>query len=138
LAATGSAVWRRSPRRSHAADVKDPPSQYPSAGPRAKQAHRRPHAPAATGADGHRSDIRAQLDFEINVLGEVWIEMIAARLGVDVREVHEKVADRMAAARARQNAAETGGGTLTGDPTLDTQYLRSGVHGAPRQHPSAL
>jgi hypothetical protein len=68
---------------------------------------------------------------------EVWIEMIAARLGIDVREVHEKVAERMAAAKARQDAAETGGGTLTGDPTLDTQYVHNGVHGAPRQHPSA-
>jgi hypothetical protein len=47
------------------------------------------------------------------------------------------MAERMAAAKARQNAAETGGGTLTGDPTLDTQYPHSGVHGAPRQHPSA-
>jgi len=40
------------------------------------------------------------------------------------------------AARARQNAAETRGGMLTGDPTLDTQYVHSGVDGAPRQHPS--
>jgi uncharacterized membrane protein len=87
--------------------------------------------------EAQRSDLRAQLDFETNVLGEVWVEMIAARLGIDVREVHEKVAERMAAAKARQNAAETGGGALTGDPTLDTQYLHSGVHGAPRQHPSA-
>jgi uncharacterized membrane protein len=87
--------------------------------------------------EAQRSEIRAQLDFETNVLGEVWTEMIAARLGIDVHEVHEKVAERMAAAKARQNAAETGGGTLTGDPTLDTQYLNSGVGGAPQQHPSA-
>jgi uncharacterized membrane protein len=86
--------------------------------------------------EAQRSEIRAQLDFETNVLGEVWIEMIAARLGIDVREVHEKVAERMAAAKARQSAAETGGGALTGDPTLDTQYVHSGVLGAPQQHPS--
>jgi len=43
-----------------------------------------------------RSEIRAQLHFETNVLGEVWTEMIAAKLGVDVHQVHEKVAERMA------------------------------------------
>src|SRR6266496_1541910 len=86
--------------------------------------------------EAQRSEIRAQLDFETNVLGEVWTEMIAARLGIDVREVHEKVAERMAAAKARQSAAETGGGALTGDPTLDTEYVHSGVLGAPQQHPS--
>jgi uncharacterized membrane protein len=31
--------------------------------------------------EAQRSDVRAQLDFETNVLGEVWIEMIAAKLG---------------------------------------------------------
>ncbi|HEX8858657.1 MAG TPA: DUF1003 domain-containing protein [Actinomycetes bacterium] len=87
--------------------------------------------------EAQRSEIRAQLDFETNVLGEVWVEMIAARLGIDVRQVHETVAERMAAAKARQNAADSGGRALTGDPTLDTQYLHSGGHGAPRQHPSA-
>jgi hypothetical protein len=30
------------------------------------------------------------------VLGEVWTEMIAAKLGVDVHQVHKKVAERMA------------------------------------------
>src|SRR6266545_4852467 len=50
--------------------------------------------------EAQRSEIRAQLDFETNVLGEVWTEMIAARLGIDVREVHEKVAERMPAATA--------------------------------------
>src|SRR6266496_460246 len=67
--------------------------------------------------EAQRSEIRAQLDFETNVLGEVWTE-------------------RMAAAKARQSAAETGGGALTGDPTLDTEYVHSGVLGAPQQHPS--
>jgi hypothetical protein len=42
----------------------------------------------------------------------------------------------MAAAKSRQSAVETRGGTLTGDPTLDTQYVHSGVHGKP-QHPLA-
>jgi uncharacterized membrane protein len=86
--------------------------------------------------EAQRSEIRAQLDFETNVLGEVWVEMIAAKLGIDVREVHEKVADRMAAARSRQSAVETRGGMLTGDPTLDTQYVHSGVDGKLQRPPS--
>jgi uncharacterized membrane protein len=86
--------------------------------------------------EAQRSEIRSQLDFETNVLGEVWTEMIAAKLGVDVHEVHHKVAERMAAAKARQSAAEADGGTPTGDPTLDTQYVHSRVDAAPQQRPS--
>jgi uncharacterized membrane protein len=85
--------------------------------------------------EAQRSEIRAQLDFETNVLGEIWIEMIAARLGIDVGEVHAKVAERMAAAKARQDAAESGGAALTGDPTLDTQYVHTGVTAQPQQGP---
>jgi uncharacterized membrane protein len=76
--------------------------------------------------EAQRSDVRAQLDFETNVLGEVWIEMIAAKLGIELQQVHEKVAERMAAAKARESAADAGGGALTGDPTLDTEYVRTG------------
>jgi len=83
--------------------------------------------------EAQRSEIRAQLDFETNVLGEVWTEMIAAKLGVDVVQVHEKVAERMAAAKARQRAAGTDRGTPAGDPTLDTQYVHSRVDGAPQR-----
>ena len=86
--------------------------------------------------EAQRSNIRAQLDFETNVLGEVWIEMIAARLGIDVREVHDKVAQRMAAAKARQAAADAGDGTLTGDPTLDTEYVHRGPHDAEPGQPA--
>lgn len=86
--------------------------------------------------EAQRSEIRAQLDFETNVLDEVWTEMIAAKLGVDVDQVHEKVAERMAAAKARQSAAGTDRGTPAGDPTLDTQYVHSRVDGAPQQRPS--
>src|SRR5262245_57594391 len=85
--------------------------------------------------EAQRSEIRAQLDFETNVLGEIWIEMIAARLGIDVGEVHAKVAERMAAAKARQDAAESGGVALAGDPTLDTQYVHTGVTAQPQQGP---
>jgi uncharacterized membrane protein len=73
--------------------------------------------------DAQRADIRAQLDFETNVLGEVWIEMVAEKLGIDVGEFHGRVAERMAAAKARQNAAESGQAVVTGDPTLDTRYV---------------
>src|SRR6266511_2789779 len=52
LEATDRTVWTRSPRRSHPSDVKDPLSQYPSAGPTAKQAHRRPHAQPPRGPTG--------------------------------------------------------------------------------------
>ncbi len=75
--------------------------------------------------EAQRSDIRAQLDFETNVLGEVWTEMIAAKLGIEMHQVHEKVAERMATAKARQAAAETAGQPLTGDPTLDTEVTRT-------------
>jgi hypothetical protein len=48
--------------------------------------------------------------------------------------VHERVAERMAAAKARQAAADAGSGALTGDPTLDTEYLHRSPHGgAPEQ-----
>jgi uncharacterized membrane protein len=76
--------------------------------------------------DAQRADIRAQLDFETNVLGEVWIETVAEKLGIDVHEVHAKVAERMAAAKQRQRAAEAGHSVVTGDPTLDTQYVHRG------------
>jgi uncharacterized membrane protein len=76
--------------------------------------------------EAQRSDIRSQLDFETNVLGEVWTEMIAAKLGIEMHQVHERVAERMAAARARQAAAEQGSAELTGDPTLDTEYVETG------------
>jgi uncharacterized membrane protein len=88
--------------------------------------------------EAQRSDIRAQLDFETNVLGEVWTEMIAAKLGIEVQQVHEKVAERMAVAKARQAAAEAGGAALTGDPTLDTEYVRTDPHGdEPERRPTS-
>ena len=83
--------------------------------------------------EAQRSDIRAQLDFETNVLGEVWTEMIASKLGIEMHQVHARVAERMAAAKARQDAAESGGAELTGDPTLDTQYVETGPHGGARK-----
>ncbi|HEY7484550.1 MAG TPA: DUF1003 domain-containing protein [Streptosporangiaceae bacterium] len=52
-----------------------------------------------------RSDIRSQIDFETNVLSEVWLEALADRLGIDVDEVHATARDRIAQAKARQEEA---------------------------------
>jgi uncharacterized membrane protein len=52
-----------------------------------------------------RSDIRSQIDFETNVLSEVWLEAVADRLGIDVAEVHATARDRIAQAKARQEEA---------------------------------
>ncbi len=61
-----------------------------------------------------RSDIRAQLDFETNVISEVWIETIAAAHNIDMHEIHAKVKERMAEALARE--AEGGGGSGPASP----------------------
>ena len=87
--------------------------------------------------EAQRADIRAQLDFETNVLSEVWTELIAAKLGVEAQEVHARVAERMAAAKARQVAGDAGVPAMTGDPTLDTRYVDSGrPRGAQPRRPS--
>jgi uncharacterized membrane protein len=49
-----------------------------------------------------RGDIRSEIDFETNVLSEVWLEALADKLGIDVTEVHATARDRMAEAKARQ------------------------------------
>ena len=49
-----------------------------------------------------RSDIRAEIDFETNVLSEVWLEAVAEKLRIDVTDVHATARERMAAAKARQ------------------------------------
>ena len=48
-----------------------------------------------------RSDTRADIDFETNVLSEVWLEAVADKLGIDVRAVHATAKDRVAQDRAR-------------------------------------
>jgi uncharacterized membrane protein len=52
-----------------------------------------------------RSDIRAEIDFETNVLSEVWLEALADKLGIDVTEVHVTARSRMVQAKARQEEA---------------------------------
>ncbi|MCW2887165.1 MAG: hypothetical protein QOE54_1546 [Streptosporangiaceae bacterium] len=52
-----------------------------------------------------RSDIRAEIDFETNVLSEVWLEALAEKLGIDVTDVHATARNRMVQAKARQEEA---------------------------------
>jgi uncharacterized membrane protein len=52
-----------------------------------------------------RSDIRAEIDFETNVLSEVWLEALAVKLGIDVTDVHATARSRMVQAKARQEEA---------------------------------
>jgi uncharacterized membrane protein len=54
-----------------------------------------------------RSEVRSQIDFETNVLSEVWLEALAAKLGVEVTDVHIAAAERIQAAKVRQDQATT-------------------------------
>jgi uncharacterized membrane protein len=56
-----------------------------------------------------RSDIRADIDFETNVLSEVWLEALADRLGIDVQAVHATAKDRVARDLARADDEVSGG-----------------------------
>ena len=51
-----------------------------------------------------RSDMRAEIDFETNVLSEVWLEAVAEKLGVDVKQVHATAKDRIAQSRTLASA----------------------------------
>jgi uncharacterized membrane protein len=50
-----------------------------------------------------RSDERAEIDFETNVLSEVWLEAVAEKLGVDVHQVHATAKERIAQSKALAN-----------------------------------
>jgi uncharacterized membrane protein len=50
--------------------------------------------------ESQRAELRAELDFETNVRAEVWVEAIAAKLGIDPAEVHAAVDQRLGAADA--------------------------------------
>ena len=52
--------------------------------------------------EAQRAEIRAQLDFETNVLSAVWVDLLADHLGVDAGAVHEKAHERLEEARRRQ------------------------------------
>jgi uncharacterized membrane protein len=49
-----------------------------------------------------RSDTRSEIDFETNVLSEVWLEALAKHLGLDVDQVYATAHDRINQARAQQ------------------------------------
>ena len=52
-----------------------------------------------------RSDLRSEVDFETNVLSEVWLEALANHLGLDVSQVYATAHARIEQARAQQNEA---------------------------------
>jgi uncharacterized membrane protein len=52
-----------------------------------------------------RSDLRSEIDFETNVLSEVWLEALANHLGLDVNQVYATAHDRINQARAQAAAA---------------------------------
>src|SRR6201996_8450733 len=54
-----------------------------------------------------RSDARDEIDFETNVLSEVWLEAFAAKLGIDADAVHKTAKDRIAQAHTETDK-ETG------------------------------
>ena len=58
-----------------------------------------------------RSDMRAEIDFETNVLSEVWLEAVAEKLGVDPKQVHAAARDRIA--QSKSLASTTGNGQAT-------------------------
>jgi uncharacterized membrane protein len=48
-----------------------------------------------------RSDTRSEIDFETNVLSEVWLEALANHLGLDVNQVYATAHERINQARAQ-------------------------------------
>jgi len=49
-----------------------------------------------------RQDLRSEIDFETNVLSEVWLEAVADKLGIDVSRVYAVARDRVAEAKAHE------------------------------------
>ena len=60
-----------------------------------------------------RSDMRADSDFETNVLSEVWLEAVGEKLGVDMKQVNATAKDRIAQSRALASANGNGQATLS-------------------------
>ena len=55
-----------------------------------------------------RQDLRSEIDFETNVLSEVWLEAVAGKLGIDVGRVYAVARDRVAEAKASEQAGQIG------------------------------
>ena len=54
-----------------------------------------------------RQDLRSEIDFETNVLSEVWLEAVADKLGIDVSRVYAVARDRVAEAKAHEAGQPT-------------------------------
>jgi uncharacterized membrane protein len=52
--------------------------------------------------EASRQDLRSEIDFETNVLSEVWLEAVADKLGIDVSRVYAVARDRVAEAKAHE------------------------------------
>jgi uncharacterized membrane protein len=63
--------------------------------------------------EASRSDLRSEIDFETNVLSEVWLEAVADNLGIDVGRVYATAQERIEKAKARQR---DNGDARTGSP----------------------
>jgi uncharacterized membrane protein len=74
--------------------------------------------------EAQRAEIRAQLDFETNVVAEAWVETIAAKLGIDPEAIHTRVRERMAEATHRQGEDGRRDRGDVGDAMIGTEYLR--------------
>jgi len=55
-----------------------------------------------------RQDLRSEIDFETNVLSEVWLEAVADKLGINVGRVYAVANDRVAEAKATEQAGQIG------------------------------
>lgn len=55
-----------------------------------------------------RSERRSEIDFETNVLSEVWLEALADKLGIDVDQVHSTAEKRITQAKARADPDSNG------------------------------
>ena len=55
-----------------------------------------------------RQDLRSEIDFETNVLSDVWLEAVADKLGIDVGRVYAVAKDRVAEAKATEQAGQIG------------------------------
>jgi uncharacterized membrane protein len=55
-----------------------------------------------------RSERRSEIDFETNVLSEVWLEAMADKLGIDVDQVHATAENRITRAKALADQDSSG------------------------------
>jgi uncharacterized membrane protein len=58
-----------------------------------------------------RSNVRSEIDFETNVLSEVWLEAIADSLNIDVGRVYAVARDRIDQAKSQQENSGSPGTT---------------------------